>query len=90
MGLRQLVEQLLRILEVSGVECLGGPVVGRREQVVSLGRSTLVASEASAVGCSAQLQGLCLLAPGRIKLHIPPDPWPRPRFSLPRFKHTSH
>ena len=45
-GSCQLVEQRLGVLQVGGVEALGEPAVDRREQVVSLSTSALVAPEA--------------------------------------------
>jgi hypothetical protein len=52
------VEQLVRILQVGGIEALGEPALDRREQVVCLGPPTLLGPQPGEAHRRAQFQRL--------------------------------
>ncbi len=62
-GLRQLVQQRLRLFQVGGVEPLGEPAVDGSEEVAGFDGLALGMPEAGEAGRGAEFPGLGLLAP---------------------------
>src|SRR6516162_5352782 len=58
---RQRVEQLLRLLQIAGVEAFGEPAIDRTEQFACVLHLALVAPEPRKARSSAELPGPCLL-----------------------------
>src|SRR5262245_66320909 len=63
-SLRELLQQRLRLLEVSGVKALGEPAVDRREQLVGFSMLALLLPQAGQAHGRPQLQRFRLLATG--------------------------
>jgi len=64
---RERFEQRLGLLEVGRVKTLGEPAVDRRQELAGLGPFALSLPQPCQAHCSAQLQGLGLLAAGDVE-----------------------
>src|SRR5262249_22013569 len=69
---RQLIEQRLRLLEVSGIKALCEPAIDRRQQRPRFGLLALLLPEATEAYGGAQFQRLRLLATGDVQSPLQP------------------